>query len=573
MMDERAELLLENQQIKAELEKLRQENAFLKDEVESLTLDIAQLEGNLLDAQVKVHKRSRTFKCIQLMYQEIVSAREVGNIYSVTVKYLAERVGFDRAVIFKKQDGVFLPIASSGYASDSSLEALKNPFFAKIAELNNGILINNKNKSLYPEAYEDSFQVKYFIAVPFSVNDEVNHIIFVGNQTEDTFRRQRLTDSDLETLQTLSNQIAIVIGKVELHAQTKEVARIAKAQAQELKDALCKLQQTQAQLIQTEKMSSLGQLVAGVAHEINNPITFISGNLNHVSRYTQDLLELLQVYQQCYPNSAAPILEKAEDIDLEFLIEDIPKVLNSMEIGTDRISQIVRSLRNFSRTDQAEMRPTNIHEGIDSTLLILQHRLKPQGSYSGIQIVKEYGDLPLIECHASQLNQVFMNVLNNGIDALKDREEPRIITISSEIRESSESCRCSADVPIANSRLEEPIKTQKLKQNIHNLQSLVIRIRDNGPGMNESVRKHLFDPFFTTKPVGQGTGLGLSISYQIVVENHGGVLKCHSQPGQGAEFWIEIPVTAAANITRKSMPTAQYVNIPLPGRKPCLIEQ
>lgn len=535
-------LLSENQAYQAEIARLRQENSFYKDEVESLTLDIAQLEGNLLDAQVKVNQRSQTFKCIQLMYQEIASAKEVGHIYSITVKYLFEKVGFDKAIIFKKENETFLPVASCGYTECQSLEAANEVFLNQIAQQNKGVLINSKTKSLYPELLETTFQTNYFIAVPFAIQDEKNHILFVGNQTEDTLRRPRLTDADLEILQTLSNQIAIVIGNVELHTQTKEVARLAKAQAQSLKDALRKLQQTQAQLIQTEKMSSLGQLVAGIAHEINNPVTFISGNLTHISSYAEDLLHLLNLYQEEYPNTTEKIQEEIEAIDLEFLKEDLPKVINSMQIGADRISQIVRSLRNFSRTEQAEMKPFNIHEGIDNTLLILQHRLKPQGSYSGVEIVKEYGDLPLVKCYASQLNQVFMNILSNGIDALETQKENRVIKISTEIRESFELSGCNCDIHTRNAESPQASKNHDYNLANQGSKSVIIRIQDNGSGMSESVINHLFDPFFTTKPVGKGTGLGLSISYQIIVEKHGGILKCNSVPGKGAEFWIEIPL-------------------------------
>lgn len=535
-------LLLEKQAYQAEIERLRQENTFFKNEVESLTLDIAQLEGSLLDAQVKVNQRSQTFKCIQLMYQEIASAKEVGHIYSITVKYLREKVGFDKAIIFRKENEAFLPVTSCGYTDSQSLQAANKAFLNQIAKQNEGILINSKTKNLYPELLETTFQTNYFIAVPFAIQDDKNHILFVGNQTEDTLRRPRLTEADLEILQTLSNQIAIVIGNVELHTQTQEVARLAKAQAQSLKDALRKLQQTQAQLIQTEKMSSLGQLVAGIAHEINNPVTFISGNLTHISSYAEDLLSLLNLYQEEYPNTTETIQEEIEAIELDFLKEDLPKVLNSMKIGADRISQIVSSLRDFSRTEQAEMKPFNIHEGIDNTLLILQHRLKPQGSYSGIEIVKDYGDLPLVKCYASQLNQVFMNILSNGIDALEKHKENRVIKISTEIRENSEILGCNSPIPSLNSELPQASKTQDHNLANQGARSVIIRIQDNGLGMSEAVINHLFDPFFTTKPVGKGTGLGLSISYQIIVEKHGGILKCNSLPGQGAEFWIEIPI-------------------------------
>jgi two-component system NtrC family sensor kinase len=218
-----------------------------------------------------------------------------------------------------------------------------------------------------------------------------------------------------------------------------------------------------------------------------------------------------------------------------------------MKIGADRISQIVRSLRDFSRTEQADMKPFNIHEGIDNTLLILQHRLKPQGSYSGIEIVKEYGDLPLVKCYASQLNQVFMNILSNGIDALEKQKDNRVIKISTEIRDNSDLSGCNSATPTLKAELPQTNKTPEIKLTNQAAKSVVIRIQDNGLGMTEAVIKHLFDPFFTTKPVGKGTGLGLSISYQIIVEKHGGILKCNSQPGQGAEFWIEIPLKPVKN--------------------------
>ncbi|AUB34299.1 GAF domain-like [Nostoc flagelliforme CCNUN1] len=318
--------------------------------------------------------------------------------------------------------------------------------------------------------------------------------------------------SEIKFITQIANQLGVALQQAQLHNQTKE-------QTEKLTQALHDLKQTQTQLIQTEKMSSLGQLVAGIAHEINNPVNFIYGNINHVNDYAEDLLSILDLYLQNTPNPSPEIRDRAFEIDLEFVIEDLPKTLSSMKIGIDRIRQIVLGLRNFSRLDQAEMKPVNIHDGIDSTLLILQHRLKAKPESPAIKLVKEYSDLPLVECYAGPLNQVFMNVLSNSIDALEDYRESQSNLDTSQIT-----------IRTALGKLEGNVK------------SVVIRIADNGPGIPETLKARICDPFFTTKPVGKGTGLGLSISYQIVVDKHGGVFKCDSQPGLGTEFWIEIPI-------------------------------
>ena len=282
----------------------------------------------------------------------------------------------------------------------------------------------------------------------------------------------------------------------------------------QLQQILSELQQTQSHLIQSEKMSSLGQLVAGVAHEINNPMSFIYGNLVHTQDYAQEILALLKLYQQHYPAPSPLIQETIEDIDLNFILDDLPKSFASMKLGAERIREIGQSLSIISRMDEAEVKAVNIHDGIDSTLMILSHRLKVQTHRPAIQVVKDYGVLPEVECYAGQLNQVFMNLLNNAIDALEDAVE---------------CSRC--DTP------QIGIQTRTLETDW-----IEIRITDNGPGIAKEAQQQLFDPFFTTKPVGQGTGMGLAISYQIVTERHHGSLACRSVPHGGAEFSIKIPL-------------------------------
>ncbi|TAD84386.1 MAG: sensor histidine kinase [Oscillatoriales cyanobacterium] len=288
--------------------------------------------------------------------------------------------------------------------------------------------------------------------------------------------------------------------------------------SQELEQTLQDLKQAQLQMVQNEKMATLGNLVAGVAHEINNPIGFIAGSVNNIEEYIQDLLAHLECYQKCYPEPVAEVSDNAEDIDLEFLIEDLPKLIPAMKIASQRIREISNSLRTFSRADTAEKVACDIHQGINSTLLILKYRLKASEKRPAVEVISEYGKLPLVKCFLGQLNQVFMNIIANAIDAFdaasagqtfaEIQAHPQLITICTEV---------SGDRQMA-----------------------VIRIRDNGPGMSEEVRSHIFDHLFTTKEVGKGTGLGLAIARQIVEEKHGGKLTCISAPSKGTEFVIEI---------------------------------
>ncbi len=301
-------------------------------------------------------------------------------------------------------------------------------------------------------------------------------------------------------------------------------------QAQQLEKTLRDLQQAQSKLVQSEKMSSLGQLVAGVAHEINNPVNFIYGNLIHTQSYTKDLINTLMFYQQKIAISEE-IQQYESEIDLEFLIEDLPKMLASMKVGIDRIREIVQSLKNFSRVDEAEMKSVNIHEGIDSTLLILHNRLKARSDRPAIEVVKQYGNLPIVECYPGQLNQVFMNLLANAIDALEESLLDRSLLANKTNNSLKNQTRITNYNPTIWIRTES-------KDN----STVIIQITDNGLGMDRQTIQRLFDPFFTTKPTGKGTGLGLSISHQIVVEKHGGQLKCMSVPNQATEFTIELPI-------------------------------
>ena len=326
-------------------------------------------------------------------------------------------------------------------------------------------------------------------------------------------------DEEVKLLEALCEQLAIAINQAELYEQMRQTAAEATTKSLELQQAMQQLTRTQTQLIQAEKMSSLGQMVAGVAHEINNPVSFIYGNVTPAKEYTEDLLNLIEMYRTAYPQATPEIEAEIEAIDLEFITEDLPKLLDSMKVGAQRISEIVKSLRTFSRLDEAIVKQVNLHEGIDSTLTILQNRIKAKPNHPEIQVIKNYGKLPEVECYAGQLNQVFMNILSNAIDALDERLSR---LTPEEISTNPSTIKIVTSVPDNN----------KVK----------ISISDNALGISDTVKPRLFDPFFTTKPVGKGTGLGLAISYQIVVEKHGGSLRCNSVLGKGTEFVICLPV-------------------------------
>ncbi|MGI0487971.1 ATP-binding protein [Pantanalinema rosaneae CENA516] len=489
----------------------------------SQNVAIATLLSHLINQEIE--KKSLAHELLE-KYEEIDLFQDVSTqiTTSLDLQELTQLVIEEtRKVIASTRGAVLLVDAATEPLR--VLAAFGQPWYeATPPQLGEGILgqiVASGQGEIVNEVISDA-GVSALIAVPMRVKDQVIGAIVLSHDPAIPY-----TTHDLKLLTIFASQAAIAIEKALLYEQSCMAALSAQIQAQQLQQTLQELKQTQAQLIQTEKMSSLGQLVAGVAHEINNPINFIGGNLSPACEYALDLLNLLALYQQCYPQPLAVIQEKIAEIDLDFLTADLPKLLSSMRLGVDRIQKIVLSLKNFSRLDQTELSQVNLHEGLDSTLLILQHRLKANGRQVGIQIIKEYGELPPVECYAGQLNQVFMNLISNAIDALE--ESTQQFSDTQRLPSAMASC---------------PLPTIWLRTEWQHPDQIVIRIRDNGIGIPSEVQEKLFDAFFTTKPIGKGTGLGLSISHQIIVDKHGGSLHCCSRSGEGTEFVIVLPVRA-----------------------------
>lgn len=454
---------------------------------------------------------NRELKILQIgeVLQRVCPTLSLGNRLDQHFRVVRPSIAVDFALFQKRSQSVFL------------LECLQSELQLK------GQMI-----------YDEESDVFFFLCSPWVT--EVTDLSAFGIKFKDFPLHDSVCDflmllqvrsKALQDTQRLTSELTQKQVLLEEALKTQaQLAQEAEAQTRTLEVTLGKLQSTQAQLIQTEKMSSLGQLVAGVAHEINNPVSFIFGNLRYAEDYIQSLVQLIHLYQKYYREPLPLELQQyLEDNDLDFTLQDLPKLLQSMQVGCDRIRNIVASLRTFSRLDEAEVKPFNIHDGIDSTLLILQSRLKADSHRPAIEIKKHYGDLPLVECNGGQLNQVFMNLISNAIDAV----------------ESHNQSRCLTEIQAHPGRISI---TTKVAADNH----ILIGIADNGTGIPEEVRARLFDPFFTTKPIGKGTGLGLSISYQVVVDKHAGELWCESESGKGAVFWIKLPILFEQATTRQS---------------------
>lgn len=303
-----------------------------------------------------------------------------------------------------------------------------------------------------------------------------------------------------------------LLGRVRAGMRSRELRRALERTEQEM-------QQSRDRIVQSEKMSSLGELVSGIAHEINNPITFIYSNLTHVQSYSTDLIQLLRLYQKQFVNPGAEILQKQQDMDVEFILDDLLKIVSSMRNGSDRIRQIILSVQDFSRSDRSGWQLFDISDGLENTLLLLQHRLPAREGRRDIKVMKEYGNLPQVECYAGQLNQAFLNIINHAIDALEE---------SSQELDESESLKFKPVILISTQVIDA--------------QRISIEIADNGMASSEEIAAQVSDPVLILKPAEHSRALGLAVSYQIIVDQHKGELKCFSEPGKGTKFRIEIPV-------------------------------
>ena len=507
----------------AQFRELQAREELLKRRLSSQILNSLELDEILKTAVHEIRSLLQIDRCQFLWYHTDVDPHHYKLIHSACVSELAVALDFSTTV--------------------EQVKTLNKPVreqdWLRIDDISTDLQLDSSSRERL-----QAWGLKALLIAPVQTRSHQKGVVVCEH-----FQEERpWSDHEVELIAAIVDQLAIAIDQAELYGQSRTAAALATAQAEQLKKALHDLHSSQAQLVQTEKMSTLGTLVAGVAHEINNPTSFIYGNLHYANEYVKDLLELVRLYQKHYPTPAPEIQAHAKDVELNFLLEDLPKVLSSMETGAERIRHLVLSLRNFSRRDQSQKQPVDIHEGIESTLLILHNRLKANGERPSIKVIKEYGELPLVECYPSQINQVFMNLLGNAIDALEELN----------VESSNQSSNLPYPSGNGNAYGEQPASLQaatpwiRIRTEVSSTNHVTVQIADNGSGMTEEVKEQLFDAFFTTKPRGKGTGLGLSISYQIVVEKHGGSLQCESALGKGTQFSIEIPVRQSTDTRANS---------------------
>ena len=493
-----------------------------------LGLDVTQereSKRKLQDSEAKFRKLAEQEALLNQLASNIRASLDLDTILATTVRQIRELLQLDRCLFIWYQPEAAPPVWNITYeAKNPDLPSMLGLYPTDITGSHAAHIANLEIIRIDDfETVADRVERNFFISTGFKsllnipLQTQSGKIGVIACVTCGVVRHW--SDEEVELLMAVGNQLTIAINQSELYTQSVDSARIAQEQTKQLELALCELKLAQTQLIQAEKMSSLGQMVAGIAHEINNPVSFIFGNLTYTQEYTGNLMKLLQMYRDEYPEPPQAIQENIDALELDFLLDDLPKMLSSMQVGATRIRDIVRSLRNFSRLDESDMKKVNIHEGIDSTLMILEHRLKAQSvSRAGtehhcpiIQVVKEYGELPLVECYAGLLNQVFMNIIANAIDVLQEPlQNPGIICIRTEVEGSF----------------------------------ATIAITDNGAGITDQVKQRIFDPFYTTKAIGSGTGMGLAISHSIIVEKHKGEINCISAVGKGTEFVIKIPIVS-----------------------------
>lgn len=503
-------------------------------EVELLSAIAQQLEIAIAQAQLyeQTQQQAQRERVINQIMAQTRQSFELETILREAIAQLLEALHLDRCLVHLVDDlnigavppipAPDLPVRQSASLEKHLYEVCRPPFIPSVAAfdpdgpMTRWVIQNRCRVVITDTAADDRIgldnaeyqqaEIKSSLVVPVQTRETLYAILYLNQCSQVRY----WSKNDQKLAQSVADQLAISVQQARLYAQTQQQAAASAAQAKHLAETLQELRLTQAQLIQSEKMSSLGRVVAGIAHEINNPINFIFGNLPYVETYTCDLIDLLKAYQVSYPDANPDLNKLTEDIELDFLLSDLPRILESMKVGADRIRQIVLSLRNFARLDEAHCKAVDIHEGIESTLLVLKSYL-----HQDTRILRNYGTLPLVDCYARQLNQVFMNILMNAIESLSRCETAdKVIAIATDV------------IPATADRAE----------------MVRIVVSDNGGGIPHEIQSKIFDPFFTTKDIGQGSGLGLTISYQTIVNQHQGQLKFYSEPGLGAEFLIELPV-------------------------------